>query len=78
MKTLGTWWNSNEIEVVEIEGKAIALYGWNGEVFTDAFEVAEECNGKYYEKVDDRKYTVRPIYTLDENNDGELIGYELY
>lgn len=31
IKNLGKWWNDENIDVVEIEGKAIALCGWNGE-----------------------------------------------
>ena len=32
MKKLGVFWNDSSIEVCEIEGKAIALDCWKGEI----------------------------------------------
>lgn len=43
MKRLGKWWNSNSVEIVEMEdGRHIALDGWNGEQYTDCWQVGGE------------------------------------
>ena len=43
MKRLGKWWNSNSVEIVELEdGRHIALDGWNGEQYTDCWQVGGE------------------------------------
>lgn len=41
MKTLGTWTGSRDIEIVEVEGRPIALSGWNGEQYLQCWEVDE-------------------------------------
>lgn len=33
MDPIARWWSCPEIEIYEIEGKYIALYGWNGKVY---------------------------------------------
>lgn len=73
VKTLGTWWNDRGIEVVGIEGRAIALHGWNGEHYQDCFEVADCRGGKYFEMITDG-LSVEPEY-IENDGDFETVGY---
>ena len=76
MKKLGVFWSDSNIEVYEIEGKAIALACWNGEEFTNCFEVSECDNGKFYNLVNlEVCYHIKPIYK-EVNDDFEIIGYK--
>lgn len=76
MKTLGTWWNDKNIEIVEIEGKAIALYGWNGERYLYCFEVDGEHLMDIVDK--DTIYEVEPIdEPIDYDEDGEPCQWEV-
>ena len=75
MRRLGTWWNNDDIEVYQIEGRPIALYGWNGEEYLDCFEVAEEIGGRLF-KLLQGGLSVRPIYE-QRGDDFEIVGYEL-
>ena len=75
MRRLGTWWNNDDIEVYQIEGRPIALYGWNGEEYLDCFEVAEEIGGRWF-KLLQGGLSVRPIY-VQRGDDFEIVGYEL-
>ena len=69
------WWNDSSIEVVEIEGRMIALDGWNGEKWLDCWEVEEVTGGEAFGvKVDGLK--VAHIYDND-GDDFEIFGYEL-
>lgn len=69
------WW-TGDIEVVEVEGRMIALNGWNGEIYLDCWEVEEIKNDTAYGvKVDGLQ--VRPVYTENEDGEFELDGYEL-
>lgn len=72
---LGTWWNNDDIKIYEIEGRPIALYGWNGEHYMDCFEVADEINGRWFESVRGG-IEVCPIYE-ERSGDYEIIGYEI-
>lgn len=69
------WW-TGDIEVVEVEGRMIALDGWNGETYTDCWEVEEIKNDTAYGvKVDGLQ--VRPVYQEVDDGEFELKGYEL-
>lgn len=71
------WYGNSDIEVVEIEGRYIALHGWNGEIYTDCWEVKEVKNSiAYYVKENDLE--VKPIYKENEYGDFEIVGYEFY
>ena len=77
MKTLGTWWNDKEIEIVEIEGRPIALSGWNGEMYTDCWEVVEMKGNEGFDiKVDNLE--IKPVYEEVDEDDWEIVGYEFY
>ena len=69
------WW-TGDIEVVEVEGRMIALDGWNGEEYTDCWEVEEiKIDTAYGVKVDGLQ--VRPVYQEVDDGEFELDGYEL-
>ena len=73
MNYLGYWWNDKEIEIVEIEGRPIALSGWNGEKYTDCWEVAEMRGNTGFDiKVDGLE--VEPIYQQVDEEEYELVG----
>lgn len=76
MKVLGTLWNDKEIEIVEIEGRPIALYGWNGETYLNCWEVKEMINGTGFDIKEDG-LRVRPLYKQIDEDDFEVVGYEL-
>lgn len=76
MKYLGYWWNDKEIEIFEIEGRPIALSGWNGEKYMDCWEVNEMIDGVGFDiKVDNLE--VVPEYEQVDDDEYELIGYRL-
>ena len=76
MKTLGTWWNDKNIEIVEIEGRPIALYGWNGETYLNCWEVKEMINGTGFDIKEDG-LRVRPLYKQIDEDEFKVVGYEL-
>ena len=71
MKNLGFYWNAG-LEVVEIDGKAICLNGWNGEHYNDCFEVCDNFRNKWYEIVGETRYTATPIYEEQVDADGDV------
>ena len=71
---LGTWWSDNSIELVEINGKIYALYGWNGEEYLHCWE----CIDRFTAADDNTEYEIKPIYSSDENIDEvEIIDFEV-
>lgn len=75
MKTLGTWTGSRDIEIVEVEGRPIALSGWNGEQYLQCWEVEEIISGTGFGIKEDG-LCVRPVYKQIVNDEWEIIGYE--
>ena len=71
MKKLGNWWNDKNIEIYEIEGRKIALYGWNGEVYNECFEVSEDLH-----EILEKNLKVKPIYKQVGEDDFKVIDYE--
>lgn len=73
-----TWWSDKSIEVVEIDGKYIALSGWNGERYLDCWEVGEVKLDKAFD-IKESGIQVRCIYVeYDEESDCcDIIGYEI-
>ena len=51
------WWTGDDIEIYEIDGELVALYGWNGEQWTDCWRCTDR-----YTAADDERLTVRPTY----------------
>lgn len=67
------WWTGDNIEIVEINNRLYALYGWNGEAYYHCWECADR-----YTVIDEKiEYVIKPIY--EENPDGEfdIVGYEI-
>lgn len=62
-----------EYEIVEINGKRYALYGWNGERYLHCWEVDEI--GFYVE--DGKEYEIMPIYEEIDEDEFEITGYEI-
>lgn len=71
MKNLGKWWNDKNIEIYEIEGRKIALNGWNGEVYNECFEVSEDLH-----EILEKNLKVKPIYEQVDEDDFKIIDYE--
>lgn len=72
MRFLGTWWNNKSIEIYMIEGKRIALNGWNGENYEDCFEVSEDLYEILAEGI-----RVTPIYKAVAEDEFKIVGYEI-
>ena len=71
MKNLGNWWNDKNIEIYEIEGRKIALNGWNSEVYNECFEVSEDLH-----EILEKNLKVKPIYEQVDEDDFKVIDYE--
>lgn len=66
MKNVGTWWNDKNIDLVEIDGRIFALYGWNGSKYCNCWE----CVGL---DAGDERYILTPQYD-DEFN---VVNYDV-
>lgn len=82
---VGNWWINN-IEVVKIDDKLIALDGWNGQIYRNCFEVypfdfKESDRGKtYYTCVGRKKYIVAFKYGENLECDdlaSAIVGFEI-
>ena len=71
-----TWWNDKDIEVVEIDNRYIALYGWNGEAYTDCWEVEEIKNNIAF-GVKANNICVKPLYEQIDEDDYDIVVYEI-
>ena len=67
------WWNDNSIELVKINGRIYALYGWNGESYIHCWECADEFT-VINESIE---YEIIPIYTENEDGEFEIVDYEI-
>lgn len=65
---IGTWWSDDSIEIVKINDKMYALYGWNGERYLHCWECIDR-----FTVVDDKEYEIRPIYDSSD----EIIDFEV-
>ena len=77
IKVLGHWFAGDNIEVVEIDGKAIALDGWNGEKFTECWECINTGGTTFTDIADTRTIEVKPVYAEIEEDEFEIVGYEI-
>lgn len=75
MKVLGTWTGSKDIEIVEIEGRPIAISRWNGEQYLKCWEVEEIITGTGF-GVKEEGLQVRPICKQIDEDEWETVGYE--
>lgn len=69
-KNVGQWWNDNEIELVEIDGKVYALNGWNGEKYLDSWEVDKDD----HTEVINEGIAIEPLYKEVEE-EFEIVEY---
>lgn len=84
VRTVGYWWSCRDIEIVEIEGRYIALSDWNGESYLDCWEVKSLVDGIGFDIIKDG-IIARPVYSDEELElleSGEIdtiepINYEL-
>lgn len=65
----GKWWNGGQ-EQIKKDGITYALYGWNGESYTDSWEVVDGTEPA-------GKYDIRPIYQQVGEDEFEIIDYEI-
>lgn len=73
------WWNDSNIDVVEVEGRYIALGGWNGDTFTDCWEVEKIIKGINVDTafgIKEDNLRVRPLYYKDTDGDYRITAYE--
>ncbi|ALA47993.1 hypothetical protein ABE137_12475 [Brevibacillus laterosporus] len=72
-KFKGTWWNDNNIELVEIDGEVFALNGWDGEAFTKSWK----CTGEFHMEASEELYIITPIYDEVDEDEFNVVGYEV-
>jgi hypothetical protein len=70
---VGKWWNDKSIDLVEINGRVYALYGWNGEEWAQCWE----CLGDDYMEASEERYTIRPIYEEVDEDEWEIVAYQV-
>lgn len=58
VEMVGKWWSDSSIDLVKVDGAVYALYGWNGEKFTDCWE----CSGDGFRGASGESYTLAPVY----------------
>ena len=72
MEYLGKWWNDKNIEIYKIGRKNIALYGWNGDIYTECFEVSKNLMD-----IKRKNIRVQPIYAQINEDTFEVINYKI-
>ena len=74
-KIVGVLWNNDEISIAEVDGDLYALYGWNGEAFTNCWKV-KDVDG--LDKVDEEtSYTIKPIYRQTGKENYEIADFKI-
>ena len=85
-KPVGHWSGTADIPIVQIDGRIVALNGWNGESYLDCWEVKELINGVGFEFVNEKEsLTVTPkcldMSCRDEygehDEDFVIVGYAI-
>lgn len=71
---VGTLWNNSSIKIIEKESKKYALHGFNGEEYLECWEVADN---KGFDKVSDTVYCIKPIYAEVEEDEFDIVDYEV-
>ncbi|MGZ9869569.1 hypothetical protein ACU3L3_14215 [Priestia endophytica] len=72
VKDIGTWWNDEDISLIELEGNEVyALDGWNTVCYTECWK----CTGEYNTEAGAELYTLTPVYEDEDCN--VLVGYEV-
>lgn len=76
MKKVGSLWNNSEYQIIEKDGKMYVLNydSWNGEEYGKCWEVLDD---RGFKQIDDKKYTIKPIYEFYRDDDYEIVDYEI-
>jgi hypothetical protein len=61
MEYIGSWRNGKDIPLVQLESGVYALYGWNGERYTECWK----CTGEFLMDASKERYELKPIYAGD-------------
>ena len=72
-EVVGKWWNDKNIELVKIDNEVYALNNWNGESYLNCWK----CSGKYFTEASKEEYIIIPKYEEIEEENFQLIGYEV-
>lgn len=72
-KSVGRWWADSSIELIKIDGDVYALDGWNGEKFNNSWK----CTGENLMNASREEYSITPIYDFTNEDDPEIIAYEV-
>lgn len=74
-KIVGVLMSNDEISIAEVDGELYALYGWDGEAFTDCWKV-NDIDG--IDKVEEETtYTIKPIYRQTGKDSYEIADFQL-
>lgn len=71
-KEVGNLWNDVEKIIISDGSKFYVLNSWNGEVYGDCWEVKDS---KGLDRVNDKSYTIKPIYKEVEEDEFEIVDY---
>lgn len=70
----GCLWNDKSIDTMKLDGHWYALYGYNGEDYSQCWEIADPDG---LEQVNpDKEYTLTPFHTEVEEDEWETVGYK--
>lgn len=64
----------HDMDIIELENKYYTLHGWNGESYTDCWEVSD-TNGTPVDSND--KYIIKAVYDWDNCPAYEDGGYDI-
>lgn len=70
------WCSDKDIEIVKIENRYIALFGWNGEKYCDCFEVEEVVNGVGF-GIKKENIIVKQVVSFYDSDSYDVVGYEI-
>lgn len=75
---VGKWWNSDSVDLIEVDGSVYAAYGWNGMMFMDCWQVDP---ADHMEVISDERFIMTPEYEEIEDEDGdielEIVSYDV-
>lgn len=71
-KNVGKWWNDDNIDLVELDGVVYALYGWNGEIYSDCWACSDD---NFHMDITKGGITIRPVYSSEE--EPQIVDYEV-
>lgn len=69
-KQAGKWWNSRDVDLIEKDGTIYALHGWNGESYTESWQVVGRTESV-------GKFDIRPVYEQVGDDQFEIVDYEV-